>query len=220
MVRLAILPLSAGLMLALALVALAQPNSDGPTTYEVVINGEAFRVEGNRVTKLQSKEKPGTTYEIAIRVAPTQEVRLNTVQLEYDLPAKISDDRGKTQRSVQIKHELGFSVLVTDLGGRLEPKAQGEILKALADSLVATYREQGGKDVKATEPETRKFAGSSGRGCTIHYLDAKGFGHTCLAYVLSGEKFTVTCVAQFLDDDKADVGPLVRKIFDSLRSLP
>jgi hypothetical protein len=200
---------------------MAQPGSmNAQITYEVVINGETFQIEGNRTTKLQSKEKPGTTYEIAVRIAPVQKLRLNTVQLQYDLPAKVNDDRGKNQRAVKIQHELGFSVLITDLGNRLEPKSQEEILKALTDSLKASYDEQKEGGVEVTAIAEQKFGNASGPGNKIHYRDEKGFGHTCVTYVLSGEKFSVTCVAQFLDNDRAEVGPLIKKILESLRPLP
>ena len=54
-----------------------------PLTYEVVINGETFRVEGNRRVKLESKEHPGTSYDVAVRVSPTQHRRLDSVELDY-----------------------------------------------------------------------------------------------------------------------------------------
>ena len=46
------------------------------------------------------------------------------MQLEYEMPAKVSDDRSRQQRTVQIKHELGFSFQLTDLGRLLDAKAQ------------------------------------------------------------------------------------------------
>jgi hypothetical protein len=219
--RLLLLPLSVGMMLTIGASGLAQPGSmNAQITYEVVINGETFQIEGNRTTKLQSKEKPGTTYEIAVRISPVQKLRLNTVQLQYDLPAKVTDDRGKDQRAVKIQHELGFSVLITDLGVRLEPKAQAEVLKAVTDSLKASYDEQKAGRVEVTAIPARKFGEAGGAGNKLHYYDEKGFGHTCVAYVLSGEKFSVTCVAQFLENDRAEVVPLIRKILESLRPLP
>jgi hypothetical protein len=221
MPRLIVIFLAAALLSALSAVAVAQPDSsDNSVTYEVQINGETFRVEGNRVVKLQSKEKPGTTYEIAVRIAPTQRVRMNTVQFEYDLPAKITDDHGKAQRVVQMKHELGFSVLISDLGQRLESKDEQEVLKALADSVAGSYREQKGADIKVSAPRQGKFDSVTGQGCSIHYKDAQGFGHTGWAWVLSGEKFSVTCVVQYVDNDSEDVLPLVKKMLSSLRPVP
>ena len=41
-----------------------------PVRYEVQINGENFVVEGNQLTTLRSKEKPGVSYHVAVRVAP------------------------------------------------------------------------------------------------------------------------------------------------------
>ena len=108
-----------------------------PTTYEVLVNGESFRVEADRLTKVQSA-KSGGSYELVVRVAPTQVLRLNTVRLEYDMPASVSDDRGR-QRSVQIKHQLGFTILLTDLGGPLDAKDQKDALKARTDAIVKLY---------------------------------------------------------------------------------
>jgi hypothetical protein len=210
-------PLYVAIAFSIGALASAQPGpSDMPTTYDVIINGEAFRVEGNRTAKLQSKEKPGVTYEIAIRVSPTQRVRLNTVEFEYELPAKISDDRGKVQRTVQVRHELGVNVLITDLGGPLPAKSEAAVLKALTESLSDSFRKENATDLEVT-PSRGKFEGASGLGSKIHYKDASDRGHTCFAYVLSGEKFTLTCVVQYLDSDSEDILPLLKRMFNSFR---
>ena len=83
-----------------------------PVTYEVQINGESFPVEANRVVKVESKQKPGVSYNVAVRVAPTQQVRLNTIQFEYELPAKVEDSGKRENRSARLTHELGFSILL------------------------------------------------------------------------------------------------------------
>jgi len=51
-----------------------------PSLYELLIGGESFQVEANRVVKLQSKTHPGVSYEVALRVAPTQRVKLRSIQ--------------------------------------------------------------------------------------------------------------------------------------------
>ena len=190
-----------------------------PLVYELMINGESFLVEANRAMKLQSKEKPGTSYDVAIRVAPTQRVKLNAIQFDYDLPAKVEDDGKRENRSVRLTHELGYTVLITDLGQPLDAKAQGEALKILVDSVKETLREM--KETKLNVGETHQltFDGSSARGVTIRYRDAKDIGHVCLVYVLSGPKFAATCVAQYVDDDSEDVLPLIKKVLDSVRSV-
>src|SRR5271157_751615 len=95
----------------------AQPSADDPpVTYEVQIDGESFQVDGGqRPIKVESKLKKGTTYALAVRVAMTQPLRLNSVQLEYGMWAKVIDNKRKDLRVAQIVHELGFSLEITDL---------------------------------------------------------------------------------------------------------
>ena len=100
------------------------PAASPPTVYEVQINGESFLVEANRQTKLESKEKPGVRYDVAVRVAPTQRVRLGTLQFEYELPAKVEVGGRRENRSARLVHELGFSLLISDLGRPLDSKGQ------------------------------------------------------------------------------------------------
>ena len=192
-----------------------------PSTYEVLINGESFRVEANRLVKVQSADKAGTSYQLAVRVATTQLLRLNTVQLEYDMPAKVTDDRGRQQRTVRIKHELGFSILLTDLGEALDAKGQEEAMTMLTKSVTDTYGQVKGAKLKIGATHDCAFAGSAGRTTTISYTVRQGeqdFVHTCQACVLSGPKFSVTCLIQYLDNDRKDVLPLVKKTLDSLKA--
>ena len=80
--------------------ASAQPGAgDPPVTYEVQIDGESFQVEGSqRPIKVESKLKKGTTYTLAVRVAMTQTLRLNSVQMEYGMWAKVIDNKDKDLR--------------------------------------------------------------------------------------------------------------------------
>jgi hypothetical protein len=221
MLRLAVACASALLLLGSVERVQAQPDLSGPPImYEVLINGENFRVEGNRTVKVQSTKKPGATYEIAIGISPTQRCRLNTVEFDYDLPATITDDRSRFQRTVRLKHEIVFSMLITDIGEALDAKDQEEALKILTDSLEATYREQKGAELEVSKPADFKFESGPARKTKIHYKDDKDFGHTCWAFVLSMPKATVTCVAQYLDEDEKEAAPLVKKTLDSLRPAP
>ena len=133
---------------AILLAALATPGrtaddpSSPPTMYQLWINGETFHLELNRPANVVSKAKPDTKYALRLQVGRTQLLRLNKVQLEYEMPAKVSDDRGRQQRTVQIKHELGFSIQLTDLGRLLDAKAQEERLKLLTDSIAKSYSEE------------------------------------------------------------------------------
>ncbi len=191
-----------------------------PQTYELRINGETFLVEANRETTLESKTKPGVRYRVALRVAPTQQVRLDSILFDYDLPAKVAVDGKAGSRTVRITHELGFSVLLGDLGRPQSPKEQQEALKTLVDSVTATLGEMKAKEINVTESHQRKFAGSAGLGVTIRYTDAKGFRRVYLLYVLTGPKHAATCVVEYLEHDSDDVLPMIKKMLDSVRAIP
>ncbi len=197
--------------------ARADQDAIAPTTYEVLINGESFRVEADRATKVQSARKPGAEYKLVVRIAQTQVLRLNTVRLEYDMPASVTDNRSHRQRTVEIKHQLGFSIQLTDLGGPLEAAAVEPALKTQVDALAEMHSKE-----KATTsgPITGKFAGAQGPGRAVKYTDARGKGHTCLVYLLSGPKFSVVCVIQYLDEDKGGVLTHIKRVLDSIAALP
>ncbi len=194
-----------------------------PTLYELLINGESFLVEADRVVTLESQQQPGVKYQVALRIAPTQPVRLLSCQFEYDLPATLHAESathaGAARRSARLTHELGFDLLVTDLGGPLKPGTHAEALKILSDSVMDTFRRMGVSELTAAAPHQRRFAHAEAHGVTIHYLDEQGIGHTSLAYVLGNEKFAATCVVQYLDKDSEHVLPLIKKALDSLRAL-
>lgn len=199
----------------------AEPNLPTPsTTYEVQINGESFSVEANRMAKLESKKKPGVTYQVAVRVAPTQRVRLNTCQFDYDLPGKVEDVGDRANRSVRLTHELGFSILFNDLGKSLDVKSQEATLKMLVDSVASTLRDEKAREIEVGDPRQRVFGGSSARGMTIRYRDAKGLGHVYLVYVLTGPTFAATSIVGYLENDADDALPLVRKTLDSVQGIP
>lgn len=188
-----------------------------PTMFELMINGESFTVEANRMVELASQQQPGVSYKVALRVAPTQRLRLNSCQFEYDRLARVEDDRQREQRTVQLIHELGFSMLITDLGGPLEAANQEEALKLLSSSVAASFKEKA-TDLTIGEPHSRKFGAATGRGVLIRYRDAENLGHTCLVYVLVGPSFSASCIVQYLDDDAQEVLPLVKKTLDSFKA--
>ncbi len=190
-----------------------------PLRYELMINGESFLVEANRLHKLPSKQKPGVTYEVALRVAPTQHMKLNSVRFEYDWLSKVEDNRQRVRRCVRLSHELGFTMLITELGKPLEPKARDETLSTLATLVGKTFAKTQVEKLQQGKPHTRKFGGATGRGVMIRYRDRQDLGHTCLVYVLVGPKFAVSCVVEYLDADGEDVLPLVKKTLDSFRAL-
>jgi len=202
--------------------ALAQPSaSDPPVTYEVQIDGESFQVEGNqRPIKVESKLKKGTTYALAVRVAMSQPLRLNSVQLEYGMWAKVVDNKGKDLRIAQIVHELGFSLAITDLGHALDAEHQDKLLKALADDAVKRFTDRKAVELTRTDPKSQKFGVSDGKWLKIKYNDSEGVARSCMVFVLSGEKYTVSAVAEFRDQDQEDVGAWVMNALRSIRPLP
>ena len=190
-----------------------------PSIYELIINGESFTVEANLAVKLQSKQKPGTSYQVALRVAPTQRLKLNSVQFQYDWLARVEDDRNPQQRSVRLTHELGYTMLITDLGGPLKPEGRDKTLKILAESVTKTYREMKPAELTVSKAHERKFAGAAGRGVAIRYRDKQELRHTCLVYVLTGPEFAASCIIQYLDDDFEEVKPLILDTLNSFRAV-
>ncbi len=201
--------------------ASAQPSpSDSPVNYEVQIDGESFLVEGGqRPIKVESKLKKGTTYTLAVRVAMTQPLRLNSVQMEYGMWATVNDNKRKDLRIVQIKHELGFSLEITDLGQASDAKHQDDLLKTLAENAVKRFTDQKATDLKQSPPKTQKFGSSDSKWLRINYKDSEGVARTCMIFVLFGEKYTVSAVAEFRDQDKDDVGSWVMSALGSIRPL-
>jgi len=194
-------------------------SSTPPLTYELMIDGESFLIEANRQVKLQSRDKPGVTYDVALRIALEQPVRLNTFRFEYDWPAQVDDDLRRPQRTVRIAHELGFNMLITDLGQPLDDDSQDKALKILRESTVKGFQEAGMEEITVDEFQSRKFAGSVGRGMMIRYRDGNGLSHTCLVYLMTGPTFAGYCTVEYLDLREVDVVPHVRKILDSIRAI-
>jgi hypothetical protein len=212
-----------GLLLAVlaADAARAQSATPGqPLRYEVQINGEEFVVEANRAVKLQSKLRPGVTYNVAIRLAPVQQIRLNNLEFSYELPAKVEVEGDAVQRTARLTHELGFSLILTDLGPPLAADDQQQTLKVLVDSVTGVLREEKRTAIESGDPYQRTFKGSSARGVTIRCRDAKNLGRVCLIYVLTGPAFSGTCVVEYLDHDSDDALPLIKRLLDSVQSVP
>ncbi len=192
-----------------------------PRTYELQIDGESFLIEANRAMKLTSKQKPGVTYQVAIRVAPLQRLRLDNLQLEYDLQSQVELTGRPKQQSVKLQHQLGFTMLINDLGPPIDEDNRDNVLKILAESAVETYRESGAKrgEIRVSRLVSHQFGGAEGRGVRIDYPDSQGIEHSALVYLLVGKTFSASCIAQFLDADGKDTLPLVRKTMDSVRGL-
>jgi len=210
------------LLLAVAPQCRADENTGSgtpPLTYELMINGETFQVEADRPVTLESQEKPGVVYDVALRIALEQRVRLNTFRFEYDWPAKVDDNQRKTHRTFRIRHELGFTMLITDLGQPLDAEAQENALKLLRESTVQGFQEGGMEEITVAEFPGREFGGSVGRGVMIRYRDRQGLGHTCLVYLMTGPTFAGYAVIEYSDADEDKAIPRVRKTLDSIRAI-
>jgi hypothetical protein len=218
-VRIVVLGVLFATFLAGGVPAGAQPApTTPPLSYEVQINGESFVVEANRVVTVESKKQPGSRYTVAVRLSPAQTVSLGSFQFDYQLPAKVEENGKPGNRSVRLTHELGFSILLGDLGPTLPPKDQEATLKILTDSVTAALRESKDTAIDVSVPHTRNFDGSAARGLTIRYRDGKNFDHVCLVYVLTGPTFAASCVVEYLEHDSDDVLPLIKKTLDSVRA--
>jgi hypothetical protein len=188
-----------------------------PTTYELSVNGESFLVELDQQSKLKSETHPNVSYSVALRISPQQRLKLNTIQLEYDRLSQVQDDRGGSQRSVRIRHELGYTVLLTDLGSPLQAGDQAKALVMLKDSVTQSLRESGMALGKEDQPKQITFAGCKGLGGPISYKNGDGDEQACLVYVLTSEKFAATCVVQYFEADSARVKEQIKKLLNSIK---
>ena len=145
-------------------------------TYEVQIDGESFPVEGGRPPiKVESKLKPGTTYMLGVRVARTQTLRLNSVQMEYGMWATVTDNKGKDLRTAKIVHELGFSLEITDLDQPWMRRA-GRTAEHPREEFGATLQGPQGDGFEADGsqgPEIRSFRQQV---VQLNYRDSEGVG--------------------------------------------
>lgn len=196
----------------------AQPTSGSPPlSYELRINGESFTIQADRQERLDSSQSPGVTYDVALRIAMVQPVELNTFRFEYRWPARVEEDRGEGRRTVRIRHELGYTMLITDLGPGLEDGTEDEVLKLLSDSVVGGLRASNLDEIRVDEPHTHKFPSAAGRGVVIRYRDAQGYDQVSLVYLLTGEEFAAGVVAQYFQRDADNVLPGIRKTIESIR---
>lgn len=190
-----------------------------PTTYEISINGESFLIEADRLVKLESTEKPGTVYQVALRVATVQRLRMNTLQFDYDMPASVEQDAGKGRRSAKLLHELGYTMLVTDLGGPVDAKGCTEALNLLVKSVQETVAPAAGTTLEIGPAKDQRFQRTTAKGVRIQYRDEQNTAHVYLVYVLSAPQFAATCVFGYVERDAENALPLIKKTLDSVRAL-
>ena len=209
--------LGGSLVLGFALALSAQERTVEPLLYDLVINGESFSVEANRLLKLESKKHPGTTYEVALRIAQVQRLVLNNLQLDYDRGYEVSEDAGGNIRTATLKHPLGVTLVLSDLGESLDAAQRNKVLSTLQGSMEKSFRADNASELKVAQPHQRKFRHAAAEGVTLQYQDASGAARTCLVYVLTGEGFAASCIVQFSDEDHEDILPLVKQTLESVK---
>jgi len=195
----------------------ADSGSDAPPlVYELSINGESFFIEPERQVDLKSKQNPGTTYKVALRLAPHQRWVMNTIRFEYDGGFSIDDDNDLETRTATLKHAQGFSLVVMDFGEVLGANSRTKMLEKLTESITGSYRGAGATDLNIGKPVDRKYATSSGGEITVHYVDGRKKKMTSRIFVLAANNKTAGFVLSYPTQDEAQVAPLARVTLDSL----
>jgi hypothetical protein len=193
-------------------------SSDPPLTYELLINGENFVIQANQFSRLESQEKPGVVYEVAVRIAPQQRVRLKNLCFEYAWPAKCEVEGRGPQPTARIRHELGYTILITDLGRSMEEETKPKALEILSTSAVESFTGTGASQIRVSQPHQRRFGHCDGRGVVIRYQDQQDVEHVCLVYVLTSEDFASSAIVHYLDVHADTVLQQIKAALDSVRA--
>lgn len=191
-----------------------------PGTYELSINGEPFVVEANRRTTLVSRNSPGVKYDVALRIAPRQRLALRTLALAYDRGFAASVEEGEGLATATLAHELGFSVIVTDLGTALDGPQREKYMQGLVEAMrtTALATAVGPIEISAAAPTDAKSA--RGEVVVLRWKDRGDLSRACGIYVLNVGKTGCSVVATMLDEDAEDAQPMVEAILDSLEARP
>lgn len=198
------------------------PTQEGESVlYELMINGETFLLEANRVVKLQSKLHPQTTYEVGLRISPIQYHRVGRIRVGYDLRTKLHKDGPPEPQSVRLVHPKGANILITELGNALAPGDRERALRLLTEAMVQTYRARQISEAKLQliRLQTLFLPAAEARGVEIRYQDAKGLEHRCLIYLIVGKGFSCSCIVEYLHADAQEVLPIVKRTLDSIQPV-
>ena len=190
-----------------------------PTTYQVAINGEVFEITLGEPITVKSRQQPDLQYDISLRVAPLQHLRLNTLQLSYDRGCRVSDDHKQGARTITLGHDLGFTMIVGDLSGTIDPADRPRVLRLLVKRMVQSFRPKAEKEPTVSKIARAAFKEMSGRVVSIQYRDMDGYDRTCVVYLLVDDDHACSCIVQYLDEDAVAIAPLVKQILDSIRPL-
>ena len=211
-------PLLIAAALALPFAVFASDRSAEPLIYDLVINGESFTVEANREIKLQSRKQPDLSYQVALRIAQIQRLVLNSLQFDYDRGFRVTDDHDRTVRTATLRHELGFTMIVSDLGRSYDSPGRQKAMDALTTSLQSSLSDEQAQQIKVTQPPADQVPTATVKSQQLRYVDKTGSARTSMIYILGDARYTCSCIVQFLDDDANDVLPLVKTTLGTLRS--
>ncbi len=187
-----------------------------PTTFELAIDGEVFEVSLGKLATLKSDKQPGFQHQISLRIATWQHLKLNTVQLGYERGCRVTDDLRQGARTATLGHDLGFTMIVGDLGGAIDLADRPKVLRLLVERMVRSFRPQTEQEPAVSKIARAAFDGMSGRVVSIQYRDVDGFHRTCVVYLLVDNDHACSCIVQYLDEDAVVIAPLVKQILDSI----
>lgn len=201
-----------------AWVAAQEPanNEVPPLVFELSINGESFLIEPDTQNELKSKS--GAVYKVALRLARQQRWVLNTVRFDYDGGFSVDDDNQRDNRTATLTHELGFNIVVMDLGAQLAPADRQKVLKSIADSMAASYKKSGATGVTESKPAAVKLAKSAGDELKIDYVDQNRQPSATRVLVVDTGKGAAACIVNYPKAREKELAPLAKLTLDSLRS--
>ncbi len=187
-----------------------------PRRYDLSIDGENFTVDSGQITKLDSRQHPGTSYQVAVRPAQRQHWSLNHVQFDYELGFQLVDDHKPAPRTATLKHPLGFVAVLTDLGGPLPAEAKTSAFDQLVEGMKKILGPAVADDLTISKPQRRKLGDNQAVAVTFSYRDANGDERMSAVYLITGEKFACTCILQCSEKNREDAVDLVKSTLASL----
>ena len=209
------IPLTVIALLLCGVCVIAQ-DSEEPQFYEVIIDGKSFVVKKNKPTVVVSEEDPSVTYELAVRVEPPQQKKLNTVEFTHDWLFKVHDNHDKKLRRVRLVHEMGFTMIITDLGGPIPPENQIAASTELIKEAVGMCKDM--NEVTVKDEHRLNLPNAVLRGAVVHYK-SKEVANSLLVQTICGKDFAVTCITHYLDDDFPDIKGLIKNTVESFRPI-
>lgn len=210
--------LALALFIGVTLPSWAAPLRDDvpPLVFELSIDGETFLIEPEKQVDLKSKDRPGTIYKVALRLAQRQRWVLNNIRFEYDGAFRVDDDNETATRTATLTHELGFSLAVIDLGVAPTPTEAPKILEQLSGSLAASYKQGGATEVTVLKPVDKKFGKSAGKEVRIDYVDRNKKKSTTLIALIPSGKQAGACVLNFPTEREADIVSLAKVTLETI----